>query len=167
VQSPVKNKKLRQESWKALEKLKLEGTVKAIGVSNYVRRHMKELLSSCSVPPDIVQMEIHPLNQQTELVQLCREKGIQVVGFSPLAHGDLPILKNKVLLDIAAEHSKSAAQVVMRWMLQEGIVPIVQTSLPRHLAENLDTDDFSLSDEDMTRIRSLDAGKILSWCSRF
>lgn len=129
VQSPAKNKRLRQESWKALEQLRSQGRVKAIGVSNYVRRHMKELLAGCAIKPDVVQMEIHPFNQQPELVELCRSNGIQVLGFSPLAHGDLPVLTNGVLADIAAAHDKSVAQVVLRWMLQENIVCALARSI--------------------------------------
>jgi len=132
VQSPAKNKRLRQESWKALEQLRSEGRVKAIGVSNYVRRHIKELLAGCAVKPDVVELEIHPFNQQPELVALCRSNGIQVMGFSPLAHGDLPVLTNSVLAGIAADHGRSVPQVVLRWMLQENIVGALARPLHPH-----------------------------------
>jgi diketogulonate reductase-like aldo/keto reductase len=137
VQSPAKNKRLRQESWKALEQLRSEGRVKAIGVSNYVRRHMKELLAGCAVKPDVVELEIHPFNQQPELVALCRSNGIQVIGFSPLAHGDLPVLTNSLLVGIAADHGKSVPQVVLRWMLQENIVSALARPLHLHKQHHL------------------------------
>ena len=105
------NRKRRQESWRALEQLRTDGQVRAIGVSNYVRRHMKELLSTCSIPPDVVQMEIHPFNQQPELIELCRSKGIQICGFSPLAHGDLPVLTDPTLGKIAAAYDATVPQV--------------------------------------------------------
>ncbi|EKX42594.1 hypothetical protein GUITHDRAFT_164052 [Guillardia theta CCMP2712] len=159
LQSPAKNKKLRSETWRALEDLKMAGKVKHIGVSNYVRRHMKELLASCRIKPDVVQMEIHPYFQQRELVSFCQQQGIQVHASSPLAHGDRQLLQDPTLHKLSSKYKKSVPQVIIRWLLQENILPIVKSESSARLQENFQSTDFRLTEEELQEIRSLDRDK--------
>mmetsp|Transcript_32200 Transcript_32200/g.75870 ORF Transcript_32200/g.75870 Transcript_32200/m.75870 type:complete len:428 (+) Transcript_32200:142-1425(+) len=159
VQSPGKNKKLRAETWRALEDLKKEGKIRYIGVSNYVRRHLKELLSTCEIRPDIAEMELHPYFQQRELVALCKENGIQVVGFSPFAHGELGVLEDTRIAKLALKHTRTPPQVILKWLLQEGLVPVVKASSAARMAENFNLQGFELDQDDMAAMRLLDSSK--------
>eukprot|EP00439_Symbiodinium_sp_Y106_P085888 s323_g30.t1 len=155
LQSPSANRKRRETTWRAMEEAKSSGRAKSIGVANFTRRHLKEMFEYCREPPSVLQTEIHPYFQQTKLVEFAVQKGLQVQSFSPLAHGELNLLEDRVLKSIAATHEKSTAQVVLRWLLQKNILPIVFSRSRQRLAENLDTN-FQLSSEDMDRISFLD-----------
>lgn len=156
VQSPATNRQRRLQTWRAMEAALDSGAARAIGVANFCRRHLKELLGYCRVPPAVCQLEIHPYFQQLELVDYCLSKGVQPMAFSPLAHGELGLLENKVLCKIAAAHGKTPAQVTLRWLLQRGIPPVMFSSSPLRLKENRDCNSFSLTEEEMAQISFLD-----------
>lgn len=142
------------ETWKAMEFLYNEGKVKAIGVSNFMRNHLDELLPNCSVIPMVNQMEFHPYLVQQELVNFCLEKGIQYESWSPLMKGK--ILDIDILKKLSQKYEKTIVQIVLRWNLQKGIVTIPKSSNPERIKSNAQIFDFELSQEDLDVIDSLD-----------
>jgi methylglyoxal/glyoxal reductase len=142
-------------AWKAMEKLLRAGSVKAIGVSNHMRPHLDELLSAASVIPAVNQIEFTPYLQSRPLVEFCRQRKIQVEAWSPLMQGGA-ILQDPTLQEIARRHHKTAAQVILRWDIQLGIVTIPKSSKPHRLAENAAVFDFVLTAEEMAAIAALD-----------
>ena len=151
VHWPVKGKYL--DTWRALEELYREGRVKAIGVSNFKIHHLKDLLSHASVKPVINQVELHPLLSQVELREFCRQNDIIVEAWSPLSRGRF--LDEPVLGKIAEQHGKTPAQVILRWHLQNKIIPIPKSVTPSRLKENADIFDFLLSQKELEEINAL------------
>ncbi|MCM3706708.1 MULTISPECIES: aldo/keto reductase [Cytobacillus] len=152
---PVKGK--YKETWKALETLYKENKVKAIGVSNFQIHHLEDLMEDAEIKPMVNQVELHPLLSQSELRDFCRNQGIQIEAWSPLAQGEL--LENAVLKEIAQKHGKSVAQIILRWDLQNGIVTIPKSVKEHRIIENADVFDFELSTEDMDKISSLNENR--------
>jgi len=145
-------------SWQALERLHRAGRIRAIGVSNHLIPHLDELLAAAEVVPAVNQIEFHPYLQSRPLVEYCRAKGIQVEAWSPLMQAGA-ILHDPVLGGIAARHGKTAAQVILRWEVQGGVVTIPKSVHAARLAENADIFDFALSGEEMQAIAALDCGR--------
>ena len=141
-------------AWRALEELYTEGRVRAIGVSNFLPHHLVPLLARARVKPMVNQLEIHPGYAQPAAVNFCRAKGIQVQAWSPLGRGTL--LRHALLEKIAAAHGKTPAQVCVRWSLQNGFLPLPKSVNPDRIRQNGDVFDFSLTDEDMKAISSLE-----------
>lgn len=160
IQSPGRNRLQREETWRQLEAAKANGQARSIGVANFTRRHLKEILSSCKESPEVIQTEVHPYFQQPELLEFCRQKNLQVHAFSPLAHGELGLLEDRLLTEIALKHQRSVPQVVLRWLLQQGITPIAFTQSPKNMQENWATvqEDWQLSERELDRISLLDRG---------
>lgn len=151
VHWPVKGKYL--DTWRALEELYRKGRVKAIGVSNFKIHHLKDLLSHAAEKPVINQVELHPLLSQVELRDFCQQNDIKVEAWSPLSRGRF--LDEPILGKIAAQHGKTPAQVILRWHLQNQIIPIPKSVTPTRLKENADIFDFQLSQKDMDEINEL------------
>ncbi|GAB4513813.1 MAG: aldo/keto reductase YtbE [Allomuricauda sp.] len=148
---------LSKETWKALEKLYKEERVRAIGVSNFLKHHLEDLLPSVEIVPMVNQMEFHPYLVQQDLIDFCSSKGIQYEAWSPLMQGhifDLDVMK-----DLAAKYNKTIAQVVLRWDLQKGVITIPKSSKPERIKANADLFDFELLDEDVQLLDSLEKGK--------
>lgn len=141
------------DTWKALEKLYKDGRVRAIGVSNFHIHHLKDLLENAEIKPMVNQVEYHPHLAQTELLEYCKAEGIQMEAWSPLKQGEL--LSEPTITEIAEKHSKSPAQVILRWDLQNGVVTIPKSIKEHRIIENADIFDFELSKEDMDRLNSL------------
>ena len=152
--APKQNKFV--ETWRAFEELLEGGKIRGIGVANFNIHHLEQLLESANVVPALNQVELNPTFQQPELRAFNTKHGIATEAWAPL--GRAKILDHPVLVEIAAAHGKSAAQVVIRWHLQIGNLVIPKSSNPDRLAENLDVFDFSLSDSDMQLIASMDTG---------
>jgi diketogulonate reductase-like aldo/keto reductase len=152
---PVKGK--YKETWKALETLYKEKKVRAIGVSNFHIHHLEDLLQDAEIKPMVNQVELHPLLNQAELRDFCKKQEIQIEAWSPLAQGEL--LENAPLKEIAAKYSKSAAQVILRWDLQNEIVTIPKSVKEHRIIENADIFDFELSAEDMDKINGLNENR--------
>jgi len=151
------------DSYRALEKLLAGGKVRAIGVSNFMPEHLDRLLAEASVIPAVNQIECHPYFQQSALQRVNAEHGIAIQAWSPIGgitsyRGDAKrsTFNDPVLLDIAQRHGKSAAQVMLRWHLQEGRAAIPKSVKPARIAENFDVFDFALSDEQLAAIDALD-----------
>ncbi len=141
-------------TWRAMEKLQAEGKARAIGVSNFLRRHLDQLAEHATVPPSINQIEFHPHLQSNELVSYCSDHGIVVEAWSPLKHGQ--IIDDPDLSVIGAAHGVSVPQVVLRWMLQRDIVTIPKSVTPGRIAKNADLYGFALSDDEMASINAMD-----------
>lgn len=150
---------LWKAQWRRMEKLYLAGKCRAIGVCNFEVPKLKELLAFARVKPAINQIERHPLFQQNEIADFCKANGIQVMAYSPLGRQDAEMFGQEVLRDLAKKHSKSVGQIVLRWNVDTGVIPIPGSKSPEHIRENADIFDFSLTKEEIERINGLDAGK--------
>ena len=149
---------LWKEQWRRMEDIYLAGRCKAIGVCNFDARKLRELLEFCRVKPAIDQFERHPLFQQNETASFCRRNGIVVMCYSPFARMDPLLMHDDTLEEIARAHKKTVGQVILRWSLEHGDVPIPASRFPDHIASNFSVFDFSLCDEEIRRIDALDAG---------
>lgn len=156
---PVHGK--RGPSWKALERVLKEGRCRAIGVSNYMVRHLKELEQEAEVVPMVDQVELHPYLDQKELRIHCLENDMTLEAYSPLARGKR--FKDPVLLKIAEGHERSPAQIMVRWAIQIGAVPLPKSTHADRILENSQVFDFELDDDDMTILGRLNEGMHVSW----
>ncbi|MGL4819526.1 MAG: aldo/keto reductase [Bacilli bacterium] len=142
------------DTYRALERLYDEGVVKNIGVANFHQHHLETLFAKCNVKPVLNQIELHPYLSQTPLRTFCQDNDIVVQPWSPLMHGGA-VLVDEVIVGIAKAKQVTPAQVVLRWHLQHGLLPIPKSVTPSRIRENFDVFGFSLSDEEMTLIDSL------------
>ncbi len=148
-------------SWRAMEELYHDGQVRAIGVSNFPPDRLVDLALHNEVTPAVNQIETHPFCQQIEAAEVMRELGVQHEAWGQFAEGRNGLFQNPVLSSIAADHGRSVAQVVVRWLLQRGVVTIPKSVRKERIAENIAVFDFALSLEDMERIASLNMGESL------
>ncbi|MFG3062183.1 aldo/keto reductase [Streptomyces sp. NPDC048231] len=153
---PTPARDLYRDSWRAIEKLVADGRVRTPGVSNFQPAHLRRLVDGASLLPAVNQIELHPGLQQTELRAVHAELGIATEAWSPLAQG--AVLGDDAITTVARRHDKSPAQVVLRWHLQLGNVVIPKSVTPARIRENLDVFDFTLSDDEMAAIATLDRG---------
>lgn len=149
-------------AWKEMEKLYGEGLCRAIGVANCNVHHLEELRQVADVMPMVNQIECHPLFTQNELRAYCNANNIQVMAYTPTARMDERLRKTK-LVDIAAAHHKSVAQVILRWHTQLGNIPVVNTGKVAHLKENFSIFDFTLSEEEMQQISAININSRLRY----
>jgi 2,5-diketo-D-gluconate reductase A len=156
---PVPSLNLYSETWKALVQLRDEGLVRSVGVSNFTIEHLKRIIDETGVVPAVNQVELHPGYQQNELVRFHEEHGIVTTSWSPLGRGT--ILDHPLLAELARKHSKTPAQVILRWHLDRGLTIIPKASSAHRLRENLDLFDFKLDGDDMDRIAGLDGTAFL------
>ncbi|HTE49130.1 MAG TPA: aldo/keto reductase [Candidatus Paceibacterota bacterium] len=143
----------REETWRAMEEIYKSGKAKAIGVSNYTITHLEEMKKYAKIPPAVNQVEFHPFLYQAELLNYCNENDIVLEAYSPLMHGER--LNNETITNIAQRYGKSNAQVILRWNLQLGAVPIPKSAHQEHIIENIKVFDFELKEEEMKRIDNL------------
>ncbi len=155
VHWPVKGKYL--DTWKALEKIYSEGRVKAIGVSNFLLHHLKDVLANAEVKPMVNQLEFHPELVQPELIEFCFWNNIQPEAWSPLMQGK--VTEVPLLTALAQKHGKSAAQIALRWALQKGLVVIPKSVKKHRIEENAQLFDFELAEDEMESISRLDLNK--------
>ena len=139
-------------TWKAMTELYKAGRIKAIGVSNFLPHHLESLLKT-EVKPMVNQIEFHPGLMQSEVVEFCRSHGMLIEAYSPLGTGRM--LTNETLLGIAAKYNKSVAHVCIRWVLQNGVLPLPKSITPSRIQDNTNVFDFVLSDEDMATINAM------------
>ena len=155
VHWPVEGKYV--ETYKTLEKFYAQGTVRAIGVSNFLVHHLETLLPQVEIVPTVDQVEWHPWLQLPDLYQFTREKKIQLEAWGPLIQGQGGSIP--VVVEIAKKYDKSWAQVLIRWELQREVVTIPKSNTPSRIMENADVFDFELSAQDMAAINALDEHK--------
>lgn len=148
IHFPVSGK--RNDSWRALEKIKESGKAKSIGVSNFMVNHLEELLENTSILPAMNQVEFHPFLNDKKLDEYCQNKGILLEAYSPLAHGKK--LEDPKVTDLSKKYGKTNAQILIRWGLQKGFVVIPKSVNPLRIAENGNVFDFQISKEDMTEM---------------
>jgi 2,5-diketo-D-gluconate reductase A len=148
------------ESWQALVRLQKDGRIRSIGVSNFNSDHLERIIGETGVTPSVNQIELHPKFQQEALRAFHDRHGIKTESWSPLGRGGL--LSEPALVEIAAKHKKTPAQVVIRWHIDSGLIVIPKTVRPERLKENIGVFDFKLDGDDMKRIEALDspAGRI-------
>lgn len=146
-----------KDTWKALERLYKEKRVRAIGVSNFLKHQLEDLLPTVEIVPMVNQMEFHPYLVQQDLVDYCQQHKIQYEAWSPMMQGnifDLDILK-----ELASKYQKTVAQIVLRWDLQKGVVTIPKSSKKERIIANANLFDFELNHKDMARLDALDRGQ--------
>lgn len=143
-------------SWRAMEELYRKGAVRAIGVSNFQPDRLVDLILHNEVVPAVNQVETHPFCQQTEAAAVMASEGVQIESWAPFAEGRNNLFGNGTLVSLAAKYRKSVAQVVLRWLIQRGVVVIPKSVRPERMAENIDVFDFHLAPEDMDLIATLD-----------
>lgn len=148
-------------AWRAMEEVYREGLVRAIGVSNFYPDRLMDLIVHHEVVPAVNQIEIHPFHQQIESIEFMKRYNIQAEAWGPFAEGRNNIFENEVLVSIAKRHNKTVAQVILRWLIQRGIVAIPKTVRKERMIENISVFDFELSQEDMDKIATLDTKKSL------
>jgi len=152
----------RLGSWKALEKLRRDGVVRAVGVSNYAVRHLEELGAATDLAPSVNQVEFHPFVYDPDLLRYCERSRIVVEAYSPLTRGRR--LADPRIAAVAAAHDKSPAQVLLRWGLQHGLVELPRSAREARIRENAAVFDFELGPEEMEQLDRLrDGGRVTAW----
>ncbi|GAA5950056.1 hypothetical protein JCM3765_004178 [Sporobolomyces pararoseus] len=153
----------RQQAWEVLIRKRDEGKIKSIGVSNFSEKHLQQLEDAGLETPAVNQIELHPFLQQKPIVDYCKANDIVVEAYCPIMRGEN--FENEVLQKVAKKHSATVAQVLIRWSLQKGYVPLPKSDTPGRIQENFDVFGLALDDEDMREMDSLDRGKAgsVSW----
>lgn len=149
----------RSGAWKAMQEIYKSGKAKAVGVSNYTVRHLEELLGESELVPAVNQVEFHPFiyEQQKELLAFCQDHGIVVEAYSPLSRHSRVV--DERITKIADDCGHTPSQVILRWCLQHGTVPLPRSTNPKHIRENLGVFDFELSDQAMATLDSMSDGE--------
>lgn len=148
-----------QEAWAAMQELYAQGRMRAIGVSNFERNHLTELLEQTDVLPAVDQVESSPTFPNQDLIDFCHGKDIAVEAWSPLGGTSGNLLTDQRLLDIGEKYGKSSAQVVLRWDLQRDVIPLPKSVHSTRIMQNIHVFDFELDESEMQLISSLDTGK--------
>lgn len=143
-------------SWRAMEEACRGGKLRAIGVSNFHPDRLMDIKVFNEIAPAVNQVEVNPFQQQIESVAFVKEVGVQAQAWAPFAEGRNNLFQNEVLVDIGLRHGKSVGQVVLRWLIQRGIVALAKSVRKERMAENIDVFGFELSEADMARIAALD-----------
>lgn len=142
--------------WRAMEELVQQGKVRAIGVSNFQPDRIMDLMVHHKITPAVNQIEVNPFQQQIETQKFLQDNNVQVEAWAPFAEGRNNIFQNENLLSIAAKHKKSVAQVILRWLVQRGIIALAKSTRKERMLENISVFDFELKMEDMATITTLD-----------
>lgn len=143
-------------SWRAMEDLYQEGKVRAIGVSNFHPDRVMDIITFNEIAPAVNQIETHPFNQQTETQKFLVENNVQIESWGPFAEGKNNIFQNDLLASIGKKYNKTIAQIILRWLIQRGVVAIPKSVRKERMKENFEIFDFRLSSEDMEAITTLD-----------
>lgn len=145
--------------YQLMEKAYQEGKVRAIGLSNFNKAQIQEILKICNVKPAILQTEVHPYSQEKELKAFLEQEKMAIQAWYPLGHGDKGLTQEPLFAKLAEKYQKSSAQIILRWHVQNGNVVIPGSKNPAHIRDNFDLFDFSLSDEEMAEIEAMDKKK--------
>ncbi len=153
------------KAYKAMEKAVKEGKIRSIGLSNWYIKELKKFLTQIEIMPALVQNEIHPYYQDTEVIDYIQSLGIAVEGWYPLGGRGYQreLLNDRVLKDIAQKYNKSVAQIILRWNLQREVIVIPGSSNREHIIENTEIYNFKLSDDDMQKIAKLNRNEKHDW----
>ena len=145
-------------SWRAMEEAYKAGKLRAIGLSNFHPDRLMDIKVFNDVAPAVNQIEVNPFHQQTQSVTVMRDNGVQPEAWAPFAEGRNNLFHNEALVAIGSKYGKSVGQVVLRWLVQRGIVALAKSVRKERMAENLNIFDFQLDDSDMARIATLETG---------
>jgi diketogulonate reductase-like aldo/keto reductase len=154
---PGTNRELRLKAWEQMLNYRQKGLIKSLGVSNFQKDHLEDLINEFDVVPVCNQIELHPWYQERELSAFCREKGIQVTAWGPIFRGHID--EEPLMFELAEKYGKSPVQVTLRWHVQKGNIVIPKSSNRGRIFENADIFNFTLLPEDMEKIDNLDCGK--------
>lgn len=146
-------------SWRAMEELYEQGKIRAIGVSNFYPDRLADLCLNARIRPMVNQVECHPFFQQKQALETMKEFGVQAEAWGPFAEGKFGIFENETLVSIGKKYGKTAAQVILRWNVQRGVVVIPKSVKKERIEQNFDIWDFELSGDDMAKIAMMDTGK--------
>lgn len=155
---PVRDK--YKDTWRAMEECYQKGWLRAIGLSNFLQRHIEDLLPHCSIKPMVNQLEHHPLLVQKDLQLFCQQNQIQFEAWRPLMGGSL-LSELELLQELAQKYQKTPAQILLRWNIQNNIVTIPKSITPQRIRDNFNIWDFALEEADMLAIDALDQGRRL------
>ena len=145
--------------YRLMEQAYEDGRVGAIGLSNFSTPQIEEILHDCKVKPAVLQTELHPYNQEPKLKKLLKENGIVPQAWYPLGHGDKALLSEPLFAELGEKYGKSAAQIILRWHMQDGNIVIPGSKNPDHIKANFDLFDFALTSDEMARIAALNQDK--------
>lgn len=146
-------------AWKAMEEAKAQGKIRSIGVSNMTPKIWSNFVPEFETVPSVNQVEFNPYYQQKEIRKIMSEAGVQLEGWGPLGQGNKDLINDSVITEIAESHNKDAGQIILRFEIQEGAIIFPKSIDPKRIKSNMNIFDFSLTDEEMNKIRSLDKGK--------
>jgi diketogulonate reductase-like aldo/keto reductase len=142
--------------WRAMEELYQQGKIRAIGVSNFQSDRIMDLMIHNKVMPAVNQIEVNPFQQQIDNQKFLQDNSVEIEAWAPFAEGKNNIFQNEILLSIAAKHKKSVAQVILRWVVQRGIIALAKSTRKERMLENINVFDFELSTEDLAAIATID-----------
>lgn len=145
--------------YRQMEKAYKEGKVKAIGLSNFNKEQIQEILNICEIKPTVLQTELHPYFQEKELKEFLDKNEIMIQAWYPLGHGDSSLLEETLFKKLGEKYKKSSAQIILRWHIQAGNIVIPGSKNPAHIKDNFDLFDFELTDEEMKNIDALNKDK--------
>lgn len=151
------------DTWREMEKLKDEGYVKHLGVANCHKHHLEEIFKICKHRPEVGQFEIHPLFTQKSLIQYYREQGILVEAYTPIARYDDRLVRLPLLKRLEKKYNKTFVQIILRWHVQNGVIPLVRSLSFKHQQENFGIFDFELDSEDMKAIDGININSRLRY----
>lgn len=156
IHQPTSNWKA---GYKQLERAYKEGKIKAIGISNFEGKYIEELLQTCEIKPQVIQVEAHPYFTQDELRKITDKEDIKIMSWYPLGHGDSSLINESVFTELANKYNKSNAQIILRWHTQMGFVVIPGTKNEEHILQNADIFDFTLKDDEMEKVAEINKNK--------
>lgn len=151
------------DTWRVMEELYDEGLVKNLGFANCHKHHIEEILKICKVRPVLNQVEVHPLFTQKPLIEYCKSEGIQVEAYSPLAQNDGRLRRNRILEEISKKYNKTRVQVIIRWHIDNGVIPVPRSMNVERMMRNIDVFDFALTPDDIRRIDSININSRLRY----
>lgn len=151
------------DTWRSMEKLYEEGYVKHLGVANCHQHHLEEILKICKHRPEVGQFEIHPLFTQKTLINYYKDNGIVVEAYTPIARYDDRLVRLPLLKKLEKKYNKTFVQIILRWHVQNGVIPLVRSMSKEHQLENFSIFDFELSPEDMAAIDSININSRLRY----
>ena len=151
------------DTWREMEKLKDEGLVKHLGVANCHQHHLEEILKTCKYRPEVGQFEIHPLFTQKPLIKYYKEQDIVVEAYTPIARYDDRLVRLPILKRLEKKYNKTFVQIILRWHIQNGVIPLVRSLSYKHQQENFDIFDFELEAEDMKAIDGININSRLRY----
>jgi len=142
-------------AWKAMERAVKEGKVKSIGLSNFEGKHWQDIMDICTIKPAILQIEGHPYFNQHELKERSKKTGTLIETWYPVGHGDKKMYEEPIFVELSKKYKKTPVQVILRWHIDYGYIPLPKSTNPQHIKENFEIFDFKLTDEEMKKIEQL------------